>query len=381
MASDSGQGGRAAHAPTPAASEVRAPARPPGLATLRPEHLYKAVLLLFLLALFFRFFREIAQTLLLVYAAAIVAVALNPIARRFPTHRKWVAGLIGLAVLSAVGTALWFGIPALIGQLREMTERAPEFQARFEEWAEWLRQATGLNIALLGEQTAGAIQGTIRTLATEELFGRARGVLEVLLVPFIVLIGGMYALADPNNRLLLPVMRLVPRTRRNAFYRIFQLLGERLFNWIRGTLIAMFVVGALSTTALYLIGVPYWLLLGTFIGLVEFIVIFGPWIGGIPAVIIAFLDEPMKGLWAALAIIAIQQLESYLITPWAMSQAAKIHPLITLFALIVFGSIFGILGVLLALPIVILIWTVVQVLWVERALGTDADRIPLVVEE
>jgi predicted PurR-regulated permease PerM len=121
--------------------------------------------------------------------------------------------------------------------------------------------------------------------------------------------------------------------------------------------------------------------LGLIVGLVEFIPVFGPWIGGVPAVLIAFLDDPMKGVWAAVAILAIQQLESYLITPWAMSQAARIHPLITLFALILFGGIFGVLGILLALPIVILIWTVVEVLWVERALGAGDDRLPPVVEE
>jgi putative permease len=366
-------------APTPAAKDVRAPDRPVGAAVLRPEHLYKAALLLLGLALLYRFFREVTQTLLLVYAAAIVAVAINPVARRVPVDRRWVAALTGVLVLAGVGVALWLGIPALADQVRELVDRAPEYEAQLEEWADWLRQATGLNVALLGDQTTQTIRNLF--LETENLLGRARGVLEVLLVPFIVLMGGLYALADPNQRLLMPLVRVIPRDRQSAFYRILQLLGERLFGWIRGTLIAMVAVGILSSIALYLIGVPYWLLLGTVIGLVEFIPLFGPWIGGIPATLIAFLDEPMKGVWVALAITGIQQIESYLITPWAMSQAAKIHPLVTLFALLFFGSIFGVLGVLLALPLVILVWTVVQVLWVERTLGTDEDPLPPVVAE
>jgi predicted PurR-regulated permease PerM len=284
-------------------------------------------------------------------------------------------------VFALLGAVLWLGVPALVGQIREFVDRAPEYEAQLEEWAEWLRQATGLNIALVGDTTAGTLRNLFQTVETEQILGHARGALEVLLVPLIILMGGLYALADPNRRLLLPVLRLVPRDRRNAFYRIFQLLGERLYGWIRGTLIAMLVVGILTSAALYVIGVPYWLLLGVVVGLVEFIPIFGPWIGGIPATLIAFIDEPMKGVWTALAITAIQQIESYLITPWAMSQAAKIHPLVTLFALIFFGSIFGVLGILLALPLVILFWTVVEVLWVERAIGTDDDWLPPVVEE
>jgi predicted PurR-regulated permease PerM len=353
----------------------------PDLRVIRPEHLYRTALLLLALALFFRFFREISQTLLLVYAASIVAIVLNPLAHRLPVQRKLTAAAIGVAVLAGVGALLWLAIPALIGQLRDLVDRMPEFQAQLEDAAEWLRRSTGLNVALLGDDTAEIARNAFRSLGTEDLLGRARGALEVLFVPFIVLIGGLYALADPNRRLLLPVVRVVPPARRAAWYRIFDRLGTRLFDWIRGTLIAMLAVGTLSSLALYLIGVPYWLLLGTLIGLLEFIVIFGPWIGGIPAVLIAFLDDPMKGVWAAAAILAIQQLESYLITPWAMSQAARIHPLVTLFALILFGSIFGILGILLALPLVILIWTVTEVLWVEEALGGSDDQLAPVVDE
>jgi len=349
--------------------------------TLRPQHLYKAALLLLVLALFYRFFHEITQTLLLVYAAAIVAVAFDPLAKRLPIQRKVVAALIGVGVLTAFGVTLWLGVPALIAQLSELAARAPQYLAQLEEWGDWVRERTGLNIALVGERTAEMARGAFQGVDTGEILGRARGALEVLLVPFVILIGGMYALADPNRRLLVPLIRAVPAGYRDAYYRIFELLGHRLFDWIRGTLIAMLAVGVLSSIALYAIGVPYWLLLGTLMGLVEFIVIFGPWIGGIPVVTIAFLDDPTKGLWAAAAILAIQQMESYLITPWAMSQAARIHPLITLFALIFFGSIFGVLGILLALPLVILFWTVIQVLWVERAIETANDRLPPVVEE
>jgi predicted PurR-regulated permease PerM len=349
--------------------------------TLRPEHLYKTIGLFFLLLFFYRFFDQVKQTLLLVYAASIIAIALNPLVKRIPVHRKVVAGGVGMLAISLVGLILWVTIPPLAGQLREFGEQVPEFQRQLQGWGDWVRRETGLNVALIGEQTAAAIRNMFDSIGTEQILGGARGLLEVLLVPLIILIGGLYALGDPNQRLLIPLLRAVPADRRDAFYRIISLLGERLFNWVRGTLIAMLAVGVLSSLALYFIGVPYWLVLGIIIGLVEVIPIVGPWIGGVPAVVIAFLDEPIKGLWVAIAIIVIQQIESYMITPWAMSQAAKIHPLVTLFALILFGSIFGFLGLLLALPLVIFIWTVVQVLWVERALGSESDPLPPAVEE
>lgn len=69
------------------------------------------------------------------------------------------------------------------------------------------------------------------------------------------------------------------------------------------------------------------------------------------------------------------------LVPWAMSRQAEVHPMVSLFAIILFGRLFGFLGLLLAIPIVLLNWTLVQVLWVERTIHTGADRIAPVVEE
>jgi predicted PurR-regulated permease PerM len=140
-------------------------------------------------------------------------------------------------------------------------------------------------------------------------------------------------------------------------------------------------VGILSTIAFTIIGIPNALALGVISGLFEFIPIFGPWIGGGVAALVALVDDPMKAVWTVLAAIVIQQIESYVITPWAMSHSAKLHPYITLFALVVFGALFGFLGILMALPLALLVWTVVQVLWVERTIDTDTDEIAPLVEE
>jgi predicted PurR-regulated permease PerM len=348
---------------------------------LRPDHLYKAVGLFFLLAFLYRFFDGIAQVLLLAYAASIVAVALNALVQHVPFKRTWVAALVGLGFFVTVGVILWFGVPALLQQIRNLAQRGPEFIAQFESWGEWLRNATGLNIQLVGDQTTETLRRVFSGMAGQDMLVRARGLLEILFIPLIILFGGLFAVASPNERLMSPLLRAVPRDRRLAFRRMFDLLGDRLLGWLKGTLIAMLGVALLSLVAFYVIGVPNALLLAIFSGVVEFIPLAGPWIGGVVATLIALMDDPMKGLWTALAALVIQQVEANLITPWAMSRAAEIHPFITLFSLVIFGTIFGFLGILLAIPLVILVWTVVQVLWIERAIDTDRDPIEPIVEE
>ena len=367
------------HASTPPQA-VAAPRPPAGPVHLRPQHLYKAAGLLFLLALLYRFFDAVTHTLLLAYAAAILAVGLNALTSRLPLERRWVAALAGILFLASVGALLWLGVPALAQQVRDLSENAPQIQERLRAWAQWVHQQTGLQVPGMGKR--GASLGEVLPQGGGgRVLGGAAGVLETILLTLVLIFGGLYALASPNERLLNPLLRLVPTETRPALYRIFQLLGERLVGWLKGTGIAMLCVGTLSTVAFYLIGVPNALALGLFNGLVEFIPIFGPWIGGGAAILVAFMADPTKAAWTALAALAIQQIEANVITPWAMSRNAEIHPFVTLFALVFFGSLFGFLGIFLAVPLTILFWTVVQVLWVERAIDTDEDRIAPVVQE
>lgn len=361
---------------------VAAPRDRRAIITLRPEHLYKAVGLFFLFSFVFEYLTAITTTLLLLFAASILAILLNEIVGRLP-GRKWMTALVGLLIFAGIGAALYFGIPAVIAQIRDLTGRIPEFEQQLQQAETWIRENTGLNVQLVGPEAQryfrNAVAGT--SGGGDKLLSRATSVIGLLFVPLLILFGGLFAVANPNDRLLTPLLRLVPADRRPAFRRIFELLGLRLMGWLKGVLISMVAVGALSVALYWLIGVPNALLLGIFAGLTEAIPLIGPWIGGAVATGVAFLDDPDKAVWTAFAALAIQQFENNILVPWAMSKAADIHPFVTLFALVLFGSLFGFLGVLLSIPLVMVVSTVVQVLWVERAIDTDEDSIEPVVEE
>jgi predicted PurR-regulated permease PerM len=349
--------------------------------TIAPEHLYKAVGLLFLLALIYRFFEPITHVFLIIYAAAILAIALNVIVRLFPIERRVVAAGLGLTILASIILLLWWAVPALMEQVQGFARDAPRHQAQMEEWLGLLGERTGLNIDLFGERSQRFFRDLISSMQGENFLGRAVGLLEILFLPIVILFGGLFAVGKPNDRLLAPLLRVVPRDRRLAFRRLFELLALRLRGWVKGTLMAMVAVGALMTLALTVIGAPYALMIGLFAGVVEFVPLVGPWVGGAVAVALTFLDDPSKALWVILAVLAIQQIESNVITPLVMASAAKIHPFVTLFALLLFGSLFGFFGILLSIPLVLLFSTMIEVLWVERAIDTDEDEIAPIVKE
>jgi predicted PurR-regulated permease PerM len=370
---------RPAKAATPGSSRSRvaSESRSPGT-VLAPEHLYKAVGLLFLFLVFHSYFAQITRVLLIGYAAVILAVALNVLVRLVPTHRRLVSAGLGLLIFGLIGLTLWIAVPALTNQLRGLAGEAPRFQEQLDLLSGWIRDRTGLNVELLGPSTQ-ALFGDM--FAGPDVLGTAWGVVEGLFLPLVVLVGALYAVAKPNEKLLSPLLHVVPRERREDFRHLFSLLGERLKGWVKGTLVSMFVVGLLTGVGLWMLGVRYSLLLGVVSALLEIIPLVGPWVAGGAAVAVAFVHDPTSALWVALLMVVIQQLESNLITPLVMSQAAEVHPFVTLFALFFFGSIFGFLGIILALPLVLLVWTTVEVLWVDRAIQAEGDRIEPLVRE
>jgi predicted PurR-regulated permease PerM len=356
---------------------VVAPPKSASPVAVQPEHLYKAIGLFFLLLVFYRFFDEITRILLVVYASVILAVAFNVVVRLFPVQRRVVAAGLGVLIFGGLGAALWFGIPVLLAQLRGLAAELPRLQVTLLAWGVWLEQQTGLDVALIGDRG----QQMLGSVFEGAQLGQAFGLIEAIFLPLAIIFGGLYAVGKPNERLLSPVMRAVPRDRRLAFRRLFELLAIRLRGWIKGTVISMTVVGTLTAVSLWLLGVQFALVLGLFSGLAEIVPILGPWVGGALAVAVTFLQDPGLALWVAVAMLAIQQLESNLITPLVMASVAEVHPFVTLFAIFFFGSIFGFLGVILALPLVFLFWTAIEVLWVERAIDTDQDTIAPMVKE
>jgi predicted PurR-regulated permease PerM len=347
--------------------------------SLTAEHLYKAVGLLFLLLVFYAHFDAITRVMLVVYASAILAVALNALVGVVPKHRRLISVALGVVIFGGLGVGLWVGIPALASQLRGLTGEFPRIQSELQRLSEWIAERTGLELELYGEPSRRFLR---EILTGGGMVGSAWGMLEGLFLPLVILIGALYAVATPNERLLSPLLHVIPRERRDSFRQLLVLLGERLQGWVKGTLLGMLAVGLLTTIALSALGVRFALLLGLIAALLEVVPILGPWVSGAIAAGIAFLDDPTTAIWVVLLMFLIQQIEINLITPLVMAQVAEVHPFITLFALIFFGTLFGFLGVILALPLVLLVWTVVEVLWVDRAMDAQADYIePLVKEE
>ncbi len=174
--------------------------------------------------------------------------------------------------------------------------------------------------------------------------------------------------ADPSayrNGLLI----LVPQRRRRYFALILHDIGTMLRWWLVGQLVAMTVIGTATWLLLTAIGMPSALLLGLQAGILTFIPTLGPFIGGAAIMLVAMAQGGTMIFWALGGYVLIQSAEGYLLTPLVQQRTVNVRPLLLITAMIVFGTLFGLLGIALATPLVAVIRLLVLRLYVDDALG------------
>jgi predicted PurR-regulated permease PerM len=138
---------------------------------------------------------------------------------------------------------------------------------------------------------------------------------------------------------------------------------------LKGTLLAMLIIGSLTSVGLMIIGVPLSLLLGVFAGLLEFIPNIGPFIASAPAILLALVEDPNKALTVAVFFVGLQSMEGYVLTPLVQKHIIDLPPVLTIMGQVVMGILAGPWGLLLAVPMVAVIMVLVKMLYIEDVLG------------
>lgn len=344
------------------------------------RRLYKFAGLVFVLALLFRYFDAVSRVLLLAFVGIIIGIVFNAIVVRLPVRRVIGTAIVAILTFAVLGVLAYLGGSVIAAQVRGFISDLPSIIETAENWLDDALDDLGLGLELTGPRVQEIISNAIGGVSGGAVIGGAFGAIELIAIFLLVLMGAFFVVAKPNDQLLTPLLRAVPQQQRPAYRRMFKLMGERLSGWLVGTFVSMAAIGILSTIAFYLLGVPYPLLLGILNGLLNIIPLLGAWIGGLVAIIVTLFGNPGMILWVIIAVIAIQELEGNIIRPVAMSSAAKVHPFVTLLALLLFSSMFGLLGAILSIPIVLAVGTVVEVLWVEETLQAQDDEIDEVVK-
>jgi predicted PurR-regulated permease PerM len=311
------------------------------------------------------------DVLLLVFAALLLAVGIDGLARalsdRTPLSRKWSLTIVLLLSVILLGLTGMLVVPPFIEQLAEMWYRTVAF---IEDLVDQLREvgwARDMMNSDNQEQVAGAAGTVAEHVAnfTMMLVGAVASV-------FILVAITLFAAYDPElyRRGLL---RLFPRQYRDRLDRTLSATAHALRWWFLGQLVSMLVLGVTVSLGLLVIGVELWLGLGVLTALLTFIPFIGPVIAGVPIVIVGFGSGPEVGLIVLVFYLIIQNIEGNFLVPIIQHRAVHLAPALLISVQIVLSAPFGVMGLILAAPLTVVGMVAVKKLWMEEVLGEETD--------
>jgi predicted PurR-regulated permease PerM len=278
---------------------------------------------------------------------------------------RWAVLTATLAIVVLVALGLWLLGAPLSAQLDELRAQLPQSWQALRGWL----QHTPLGPRVLGwlqtlDQAAPPWAG---------IAGMAAGAAQALSALALILLLGVYLALDARQYRD-GVVRLVPPARRELVAETLDSTGEALTGWLLGQLVTMLMVGAAAAIGLALLGVPLALALGLIAGVLEFIPFFGAIVSGLLAVLVAFAEGPTQALYVAIMFTAVQQIEGNVLVPLVQRWAVQVPPALTVAGVVVFGSLFGIPGIVFGTPLTVVTMVLVKHLYVEHTLERSASR-------
>ena len=162
---------------------------------------------------------------------------------------------------------------------------------------------------------------------------------------------GFYMLLDFNS-IRSHLFKFIPKRMHNDMVRLTDKLNKSLKSYVGGTLLIMLLLFVCQSICFSFAGLKAPLVFGLFCAITNIIPYIGPYIGGIPAVVVGFTISPSVGIFCLISVVICQLVESYFLNPIVMSKTMKLHPVTVMIGLLIFGHFFGILGMILATPLI-----------------------------
>jgi putative heme transporter len=297
----------------------------------------------------------------LVFLGFVLAAAMRPGIDALARHR--VPRPLGLALhylglAAVIGLLLWLVVPRAIDQVGEAIGGVPTSQ---QELAQQTERSSGIKHEFLE-----GVQRWLKDLPSAG--GIFHGALTVGIKAFEILVGIFFVLATAaywifeRDRTMRLVLAGVPPGRRRVIRDTWELIDLKLGAFVRGQLLLIVLVATALSLSFWAIGLPFWLLLGIFAGVVEIVPVIGPLAAGALAVGVGLTESWHLALAAGLVVLVARQIEDYVVIPRVMGHAVGLSPLLVLISVTAVGLLFGGFYVLLAIPLVAVLVTLVDVI-------------------
>jgi predicted PurR-regulated permease PerM len=249
-----------------------------------------------------------------------------------------------LAVLAVMGLFVYYIVPPVATQIKELTLNLPYYTSRISHIDFGSASSTVSNfLDQIASKLSGVAGGLINAIIS--IFGGIVSAITVFVLTY-------YFLVEEES-IKKGVVKLIPAENRPKLLETIDKVSIKLGHWLRGVLSLMILVGIVDGTALWILGVPFALTLGIISGLLEIIPVVGPIVAALAAVFVAFISG--IALWKIIVILAIyilvQQVEGHILVPKIMQKAVGLSPVVVIIAILVGNKLLGLGGAILAIPI------------------------------
>ena len=297
----------------------------------------------------------------LVFLGIVIASAMRPsvewLHRRAHLPRGLAVVIHYFGFLAAIGLFLYLVVPAAITQIDHAIGEVPTSRSQLHHAAV---HSHGIRHEILG-----ALDKRLRQLPSggsllHPAITVTRTLFEILVGILFMFAVGAYWIFERNSAISL-VQSMLPRRHRRVTRDTWVLIDMKLGAFVRGQFLLVVIVATLLSVAFWADGEPYWLLIGSFAGLVELVPIVGPIAAGAVAIGAGLTAGWTVAIGAGIAVLVLRQLEDYIIVPRVMGHAVGLSPLVVLVSVIAIGYLLGPVYVLIAIPIASIAATLVDV--------------------
>jgi predicted PurR-regulated permease PerM len=296
----------------------------------------------------------------LLFLAFIVAAAMRPSVewlRQRGVPRGVGIGLHYVAIATLVGLLLWLVVPVAVDQVQAAVG-GNTLRSEANQETGWKHDVLiSLDRWLRDLPRTGDVVGTA--------LDATRLGIEILIGVFFVFASAAYWIFERNRAVAL-IVSLVPQGKRQVVRDTWELIDLKLGAYVRGQMILIVAVATVLSLSFWAIGLPYWILVGAFAGVVEIVPVIGPLLAGTLAVGIGLTESWQLGLAAGVIVLAVRLLEDYLVIPKVLGDAVGLSPLLVLVSVTATALLFGGFAVLLAIPLAAVAATLVSVVVLEK---------------
>jgi len=309
--------------------------------------------------------QTLGRVLFIFLVSVVIALLLNPLVRflrRMRVPRGLAVGAVFMSFLGAVAAAIILLIPPIQSQINEIRANLPLYTDQAQRQVQKLQaffDRNGFDVDV--QERAGAGVQAIREWAND-LSGNAvsysLNALGALVITIIIIVAAVYMLLDAPK-----IARAARRMGGPSAAQFLRRTERTLVEYIKAQTLVCLIIGVSAGTVLWIFGITgifppgasYAVLFAAWIFLMEFIPYIGPILGAVPPLLLALFISPWAALWVLIAFIAIHQFEGHVVVPQVMGDAVGVHPLVVIFGVLIGDELYGLVGIVLAVPVVVIL--------------------------